>query len=88
MAAVETTTRQPAAEAALRTGMAIAIGIGLHNFSEGLAIGQAAKAGELSLAVLLIIGFAFHNATEGSASSGRSRPPTPGRPGAGWGWLG
>jgi ZIP family zinc transporter len=43
----------------------IAIGIGVHNFGEGLAIGQAAAAGELSLAVTLIIGFGLHNATEG-----------------------
>src|SRR5207248_1848801 len=50
---------------ALRLGMSIAIGIGLHNFSEGLAIGQSAHAGEVSLALLLVIGFAAHNATEG-----------------------
>ena len=43
----------------------IAIGIGLHNFAEGLAIGNSAAAGELSLAVLLVVGFALHNATEG-----------------------
>jgi len=43
----------------------IATGIGLHNFSEGLAIGQSAAAGELSLALVLIIGFGLHNATEG-----------------------
>jgi ZIP family zinc transporter len=43
----------------------IAVGIGLHNFAEGLAIGNSAAAGELSLAVLLVIGFALHNATEG-----------------------
>ncbi len=43
----------------------IATGIGLHNFSEGLAIGQSAAAGEISLAVALIIGFGLHNATEG-----------------------
>ncbi len=43
----------------------IATGIGLHNFSEGLAIGQSAAAGELSLALALIIGFGLHNATEG-----------------------
>jgi ZIP family zinc transporter len=43
----------------------IAIGIGLHNFSERLAIGQSAASGALSLAVLLIIGFALHNITEG-----------------------
>jgi zinc transporter, ZIP family len=43
----------------------IAIGIGLHNFSEGLAIGQAGAQGAISLAVVLIIGFGLHNATEG-----------------------
>src|SRR4051794_14567461 len=43
----------------------IALGIGLHNFSEGLAIGQSAASGEISLALLLIIGFGLHNATEG-----------------------
>jgi zinc transporter, ZIP family len=43
----------------------IATGIGLHNFGEGLAIGQSAAAGELSLALALIIGFGLHNATEG-----------------------
>jgi ZIP family zinc transporter len=43
----------------------IAVGIGLHNLSEGLAIGQSAASGETSLALLLIIGFGLHNATEG-----------------------
>ncbi|MFJ8363501.1 ZIP family metal transporter [Streptomyces sp. NPDC093984] len=43
----------------------IATGIGLHNFAEGLAIGNSAAKGELSLALLLIIGFGLHNATEG-----------------------
>jgi ZIP family zinc transporter len=43
----------------------IATGIGLHNFSEGLAIGQAGATGAISLAVVLIIGFGLHNATEG-----------------------
>src|SRR5207302_7105019 len=45
--------------------MLIAIGIGLHNFSEGLAIGNSAAHGQLQLAVLLVIGFGLHNATEG-----------------------
>jgi ZIP family zinc transporter len=43
----------------------IAVGIGLHNFAEGLAIGQSAATGEVALATLLVIGFALHNATEG-----------------------
>jgi ZIP family zinc transporter len=46
-------------------GLSIALGIGLHNFSEGLAIGQAAVTDQISLAVLLVVGFALHNATEG-----------------------
>jgi ZIP family zinc transporter len=50
---------------ASRLAFFIALGIGLHNFSEGLAIGQSAAAGKVSLAVLLIIGFGLHNATEG-----------------------
>ena len=37
----------------------------MHNFGEGLAIGQAGAAGAISLALVLIIGFALHNATEG-----------------------
>ena len=43
----------------------IATGIGLHNFAEGLAIGQSAALGETTLALVLIIGFALHNGTEG-----------------------
>ncbi|HEU5306445.1 MAG TPA: ZIP family metal transporter [Acidimicrobiia bacterium] len=48
-----------------RLAFFVALGIGFHNFSEGLAIGQSAAAGEISLALLLIIGFGLHNATEG-----------------------
>ncbi len=43
----------------------IATGIGLHNFAEGLAIGQSAASGKLELAIALIVGFGLHNATEG-----------------------
>jgi zinc transporter ZupT len=45
----------------------IALGIGLHNFGEGLAIGAAFALGEAALGSLLIIGFALHNTTEGLA---------------------
>ena len=50
---------------ARRLSLLIAVGIGLHNFAEGLAIGQSAASGEVSLATMLVIGFALHNATEG-----------------------
>ena len=78
-------SRSDAQSAALRTGMAIAAGIGLHNFSEGLAIGQAATGGELTLAVLLIVGFALHNTTEGFGIVG---PLAAADVRASWGWLG
>jgi zinc transporter, ZIP family len=75
----------PAARSeALRLGMAIASAIGLHNFSEGLAIGQAANSGEVSLALLLVIGFALHNATEGFGIVG---PLAADGVRASWGWL-
>lgn len=48
-----------------RLALIIAIGIGLHNFAEGLAIGQSAATGAIGLATILVVGFALHNATEG-----------------------
>ena len=50
---------------AKRIATMIAIGIGLHNFSEGLAIGQSYAGGAMQLALLLVVGFGLHNATEG-----------------------
>ncbi len=47
--------------------MMIAIGIGLHNFGEGLAIGAAVLLGEVTLSTFLIVGFTLHNTTEGLA---------------------
>ena len=67
-----------------RLALLIAVGIGVHNFGEGLAIGQAAATGAASLAVTLIVGFALHNATEGfgicGPMSGEGTRPT-------WGFL-
>lgn len=48
-----------------RVALMVAVGIGLHNFGEGLAIGGSAARGEITLATLLVIGFGLHNATEG-----------------------
>ena len=50
---------------ARRLALLIAVGIGLHNFAEGLAIGSSAASGDIALATLLVIGFGLHNATEG-----------------------
>jgi ZIP family zinc transporter len=67
-----------------RLALLIATGIGLHNFGEGLAIGQSAAANEVSLALVLIIGFGLHNATEGfgivGPMSGEAERPS-------WGFL-
>jgi zinc transporter, ZIP family len=69
---------------ALTLGMSIAAGIGLHNFSEGLAIGQSAHRGDVQLAVLLVVGFALHNATEGFGIVG---PLAAGGVRASWSYL-
>jgi zinc transporter, ZIP family len=63
-------------------GLLVAIGIGLHNLGEGLAIGSAYATGALALGAFLVVGFAIHNTTEGLAivtplrggGDGASRP--------------
>jgi ZIP family zinc transporter len=77
--AAETTLQRTRA---LRTGMTIAVAIGLHNFAEGLAIGVSASTGEIGLATVLIIGFALHNATEGFGIVGPLGDVRPS-----WSWL-
>jgi ZIP family zinc transporter len=67
-----------------RLALMIAAGIGLHNFTEGLAIGQSAGGGELAFAAVLIIGFGLHNATEGFGIVG----PMMGKERPSWGFLG
>ncbi|MCW2693697.1 MAG: hypothetical protein JWM48_928 [Mycobacterium sp.] len=71
---------------ARRLSLLIAVGIGLHNFAEGLAIGQSAATGKIALATLLVIGFGLHNATEGF---GIVAPlaADPDRPRPSWGFL-
>lgn len=67
-----------------RLALMIAAGIGLHNFSEGLAIGQSSGRGEIAFAVLLIVGFGLHNATEGFGIMG----PLVGAERPSWGFIG
>ena len=59
----------------------VAIGIGLHNLGEGLAIGTSFATGALALGAFLVVGFAIHNTTEGLAivAPVAQRPPSFGR---------
>ena len=63
--------RRAAAAAAGASGwslaLLVAVGIGLHNLGEGVAIGAASSAGALALGAFLVVGFALHNTTEGLA---------------------
>ena len=58
-------TKNAAPPAPKTLAMMIATGLGLHNLSEGLAIGQSAATGAVAFAAVLAIGFALHNVTEG-----------------------
>jgi len=73
-------THRPGLSAAQWLSVFIATGIGLHNFSEGLAIGQSAARDLKSLALVLVIGFGLHNATEGfgivGPLTGEAEPPS------------
>ena len=67
------TKREKAKEAGAsgqQLALMVAIGIGLHNLGEGLAIGTAYTSGALALGAFLVIGFAIHNTTEGLAIVG------------------
>jgi ZIP family zinc transporter len=65
-------------------GLMIATGLGLHNFSEGLAIGQSAATGAIAFALILVVGFALHNITEGfGIAAPMTVAPTP----VSWGFL-
>jgi zinc transporter ZupT len=63
--------RRSAAQAAGASGgtlaLLVAVGIGLHNLGEGVAIGSAYSVGALALGAFLVVGFALHNTTEGLA---------------------
>jgi zinc transporter ZupT len=72
------------ASAGAYLALLIAIGIGLHNLGEGLAIGSAYATGALALGAFLVVGFAIHNTTEGLAvvaplrgAGGEARPRLP-----------
>jgi zinc transporter, ZIP family len=64
-------SRRRAASAASASGntlaLLVAVGIGLHNLGEGVAIGAAYSVGALALGAFLVVGFAIHNTTEGLA---------------------
>ena len=64
-----------------RLALLVAIGIGLHNLGEGVAIGSAYATGALALGAFLVVGFALHNTTEGLAivAPVASERPTLGR---------
>src|SRR5438034_3810288 len=64
--------------------LAIATGLGLHNLSEGLAIGESAHVGAIAFAGVLVVGFALHNITEGF---GIAAPMTTDPKPASWGFL-
>jgi zinc transporter ZupT len=59
--------RRSAGGGAWRAAFLVALGIGLHNLGEGLAIGSAYAVGSLALGAALVVGFALHNTTEGLA---------------------
>ena len=65
--------------------LAIATGLGMHNLSEGLAIGESAHVGALAFAGVLVVGFALHNVTEGF---GIAAPMTMDPKSASWRFLG
>jgi zinc transporter, ZIP family len=69
----------------MQLALMIAAGIGVHNFAEGLAIGQASRSGAIELATILIVGFGLHNMTEGF---GVAAPLTLGSTRATWAFLG
>ena len=68
----------------LTLALLVAIGIGLHNFGEGLAIGTSFALGELALGTFLIVGFMIHNITEGL---GIATPAAEERKPVRWPWL-
>ncbi|MGI8799364.1 MAG: ZIP family metal transporter [Pseudonocardia sp.] len=74
----------PRSPGGLRLALMIAIGIGLHNLGEGLAIGSAYAVGNLAIGASLVVGFAVHNTTEGLAVV----VPVPARPVSLWRLLG
>jgi zinc transporter, ZIP family len=75
----------PFAPSPVHLSLMIALGIGLHNFGEGLAIGSSSHVGATTLSTVLVIGFGLHNATEGfgivSPLAGAGHRPS-------WGFLG
>ena len=83
-------SRRQSGESGYRAAFLVALGIGLHNLGEGLAIGSAYAVGSLALGAALVVGFALHNTTEGlaivapAAREGKVSLRAPGRASGCW----
>jgi zinc transporter ZupT len=75
------------AQGGLYMALLVAIGIGLHNLGEGLAIGSSYATGALALGAFLVVGFAIHNTTEGLAIVAPLREGTGPKARVGFRWL-
>ncbi|HXV46749.1 MAG TPA: divalent cation transporter [Nitrososphaera sp.] len=64
---VDGSAKRRVVQGSFAIALMVAIGIGLHNLGEGLAIGGAMVVGEVALSTFLIVGFTLHNTTEGLA---------------------
>jgi zinc transporter ZupT len=75
------------AQGGLYMALLVAIGIGLHNLGEGLAIGSSYATGALALGAFLVVGFAIHNTTEGLAIVAPLREDAGPKAAVGFRWL-
>ena len=74
------TSRRKGVVSGIALATLVAVGIGLHNLGEGLAIGTSFGVGELTLGTFLIVGFMIHNVTEGLGIAAPARGEGRGRP--------
>jgi zinc transporter ZupT len=86
-ARVDGSGRGSSAQGGLYMALLVAIGIGLHNLGEGLAIGSSYATGALALGAFLVVGFAIHNTTEGLAIVAPLREEAGPKARVGFRWL-